>query len=84
MKPIMREAKVEGSKDWPNWMPMGNVTMSEAAHRMAAWKYNFSKVKKIPRTLKILVRDQGEGHREFPFSVKIHVKIDVTPIRGDE
>ena len=84
MKPVMREAKVEGNKDWPNWMVMGSVTMAEAAKRMAIWKYNFSKEKKTPTTLRILVRDQDGSGKEFPFDVEVKVQIDVKCLRGDE
>lgn len=84
MKPIMREARVEGNKDWPNWQAMGNVTMSEAARRMAMWKYNFSKTKKLPKTLRILVRDQGGSGPEFPFDVEVKVKVNVKPLRGED
>ena len=84
MKPVLREAKVEGNKDWPNWQPMGNVTMAEAARRMAQWKYNFSKVKKLPKKLRILVRDQDGSGKEFPFDVEVRVQIDVTPLRGED
>lgn len=84
MKPVLREAKVEGNKDWPNWMPMGNVTMSEAARRMAQWKYNFSKVKKLPKTLRVLVRDQNGSGKEFPFDVEVKIQINVKSLRGED
>ena len=84
MKPVMREAKVEGNKDWPDWKPVGNVTMAEAARRMAQWKYNFSKVKKLPKTLRILVRDQDGSGIEFPFDVELRVETKVTALRGKD
>lgn len=84
MKPILREAKVQGNKDWPKWMVMGSVTMAEAAKRMAIWKYNFSKEKKIPATLRILVRDQDGSGKEFPFDVEAKVIFNVKCLRGDE
>lgn len=84
MKPVMREAKVEGNKDWPKWMVMGSVTMAEAARRMAIWKYNFSKEKKTPTTLRILVRDQDGSGKEFPFDVEVKVTFNVTCLRGDK
>ena len=84
MKPIMREAKIEGNEDWPKWMVMGSVTYSEAARRMAMWCYNFSKVKKLPRSLRVLVRDQDGSGKEFPFDVQVRVDTKVIPLRGDE
>ena len=84
MKPVLREAKVEGNKDWPNWQPMGNVTMAEAARRMAQWKYNFSKVKKLPKTLRVLVRDQNGSGKEFPFDVEVKIQINVKSLRGED
>ncbi len=84
MKPLIREAQVEGNNDWPNWMPMGAVTMSEAARRMAIWKYNFSKEKKLPQSLRILVRDQDGAGKEFPFDVEAKVIFNVKCLRGDE
>ena len=84
MKPVMREAKVQGNKDWPKWMVMGNVTYSEAARRMANWCYQFSKQKKLPQTLRILVRNQDGSGKEFPFDVDVSVSVKVTCLRGDE
>ena len=84
MRPVMREAKVDGNKDWPEWMAFGNVTYSEAARRMANWVYQFSKEKKLPKTLRVLVRDQEEGGKEFPFDVAVSISVKVTPLRGDE
>ena len=84
MKLVMREAKVEGHEDWPKWMVMGNVTMAQAARRMAVWKYNFSKQKKVPKTLRILVRDQDGSGKEFPFDVEVKVTFNVKCLRGDE
>ena len=84
MKPVSREARVDGCKDWPNWMPMGNVTMAEAARRMAQWKYNFSKVKKLPKTLRVLVRDHDGSGKEFPFDVEVKIQINVKSLRGED
>jgi len=84
MKPVSREAQVQGNEDWPKWMVMGNVTYSEAAKRMANWCYQFSKQKKLPQTLRILVRDQDGSGREFPFDVDVSVSVEVTCLRGDE
>jgi hypothetical protein len=81
-KLVLREARVVGNKDWPKWMPMGNVTYSEAARRMAMWFYNFDKKKKIPNKLKILVRDQGVNGIQFPFDVELRVDITVKALRG--
>ena len=82
-KPLLREARIAGHKDWPKGMPMGNVTYSEAARRMALWCYNFDKVKKIPNKLQIFVRDQGGEWIEFPFDVELRVDTKVTALRGD-
>jgi hypothetical protein len=82
-KPILREARIAGHKDWPKWMPMGNVTYSEAARRMALWFYNFDKAKKIPSKLKIFARDQDGNGIEFPFEVELRVDTKVTALRGD-
>lgn len=84
MTTVEREAQVSGNKDWPKWMNMGNVTYSEAARRMAMWCYNFSKEKKLPNTLRILVRDKNGSGTEFPFDVHVKVEAHVTAIRGDE
>lgn len=84
MKPVMREAKIDGNKDWPSWMSMGSVTYSEAARRMANWVYQFSKEKKLPKTLRVLVRDQDGGGKEFPFDVSVSVAVKVTALRGGE
>ena len=83
-KPILREARVVGNKDWPKWMPMGNVTYSEAARRMAMWFYNFDKKKKIPNKLEIFVRDQGVNGIQFPFDVELRVDTKVTALRGKD
>lgn len=82
-KPLLREARIAGHKDWPKWMPMGNVTYSEAARRMAVWFYNFDKVKKLPNKLRVFVRDQDGSGIEFPFDVELRVDTKVTALRGD-
>lgn len=82
-KPLLREARVENEKDWPEWMAMGNVTMVEAARRMAMWHFTWSKVKKLPKTLTVMVRD-GQGKPEFPHEVTLKVDAKVKPLRGDE
>ena len=85
MKPVMREAKVQGNEDWPKWMVMGSVTYSEAARRMALWCYNFSKKKSLPKTLRILVRDQdGPDWKGFEFDVEVRVDAKVTALRGED
>lgn len=80
---LLREAQIRDGDKKSEWMIMGNVTMVEAARRMAMWHFYMSEKKRLPKTLKIYVRD-SEGGSEFPMSVSLQVSAKVIAFRGDE
>lgn len=80
---LFREAQIRDGDKKSEWMNMGNVTMVEAARRMAMWHFHMSEKRRLPKTLKIYVRG-SEGGREFPMSVSLQVSTKVIAFRGDE
>jgi len=80
---LFREAQIRDGDNKTEWMNMGNVTMVEAARRMAMWHFHLSKKRSLPKTLTIYVRG-SEGGKEFPMSVSLQVSTKVIAFRGDD
>lgn len=77
---VDREARL---KDGDRWLAFGNVTMVEAAKRLAIWTYNWNPVKRLPQEFVCFVREKG-SETEHRVDVKLRMEVVATPRRGDD
>lgn len=84
VKPVERQARIVSDTASSDWLPCGSVTFVEAAEKVAAFEYFKSKAKKLPKTLKIIVRDMERPEIEFTHEVHVSLNIEVKPLRGDD
>lgn len=77
---VDREARLKESNQW---MAFGNVTMVEAAKRLAIWTYNWNSKKRLPQEFICIVREKG-SETTHQVEVTLRMTSDAKPVRGDE